>query len=329
MRNYYNLVRVSNIYHINYDVSDDTKNNSGYLGKLTLNELPDVIKSNIKDINHGDIKLITTESNAIHIFRIVDIKSSKNKSYDEVKEDIEADLRTKKGAQKYFSILDSIKEKIYGGNVSLSKIAKTYDLKLFKTTRIDKSYQDNILSSSIVNNLFINKPNNDLYSPIYISNDDVLFIKRSKYYEQRQLSINESEEAIKALLSTQINLKAFNESANKKLLSLNSGLDTDYELFSVYKYDKTYNDQIMDLINNQRISSSFISNKLGPNKFLFLKIDSIDPTSINENRVDSDNYLIFFAILNQSQIIIVFICLNMIVLRLISMRTILISSQLY
>ena len=278
---------------INYDVSDDTKNNSGYLGKLTLNELPDVIKSNIKDINHGDIKLITTESNAIHIFRIVDIKSSKNKSYDEVKEDIEADLRTKKGAQKYFSILDSIKEKIYGGNVSLSKIAKTYDLKLFKTTRIDKSYQDNILSSSIVNNLFINKPNNDLYSPIYISNDDVLFIKRSKYYEQRQLSINESEEAIKALLSTQINLKAFNESANKKLLSLNSGLDTDYELFSVYKYDKTYNDQIMDLINNQRISSSFISNKLGPNKFLFLKIDSIDPTSINENRVDSDNYLDF------------------------------------
>ena len=73
-----------------------------------------ILKSNIKDINHGDIKLITTESNAIHIFRIVDIKSSKNKSYDEVKEDIEADLRTKKGS-KIFSILDSIKEKSMEG----------------------------------------------------------------------------------------------------------------------------------------------------------------------------------------------------------------------
>ena len=55
-----------------------------------------------------------------------------------------------------------------------------------------------------MNNLFNNKPNNDLYSPIYISNDDVLFIKRTKYYEQKQLSINESEEAIKALLLTQL-----------------------------------------------------------------------------------------------------------------------------
>ena len=124
-------------------------------------------------------------------------------------------------------------------------------------------------------------------------------------------------------------MKAFNESANKKLLSLNSGLDTDYELFSVYKYDKTYNDQIMDLINNQRISSSFISNKLGPNKFLFLKIDSIDPTSINENRVDSDNYLDFLRNTQSESDYNSFICLNMIVLRLISMRTILISSQLY
>ena len=49
----------------------------------------------------------------------------------------------------------------------------------------------------------------------------------------------------------------------------------------------------MDLINNQGITSSFVSNKLGPNKFIFLKIDSNDPTSINEERVDSDNYLDF------------------------------------
>ena len=132
--------------------------------------------------------------------------------------------------------LDSIKQKIYGKNISLSEIAQTYDLELFRTSRIDQTYYDNILSSPTVNNLFNNKPNNDLYAPIYISNDDVLFIKRTKYFDQKQLSINESEEAIRALLLTQFNLESFNQAANKKLLSLNNGLDTDYEKFSVYKY---------------------------------------------------------------------------------------------
>ena len=88
-------------------------------------------------------------------------------------------------------------------------------------------------------------------------------------------------------------MESFNQAANKKLLSLNNGLDTDYEKFSVYKYDKTYSKEIMDLINNQSLSSTYISHKLSPNKYVFLKIDSIDPTSINEERVDADNFLDF------------------------------------
>ena len=88
-------------------------------------------------------------------------------------------------------------------------------------------------------------------------------------------------------------MESFNQAANKKLLSLNNGLDTDYVNFSVYKYDKTYSKEIMDLINNQSLSSAFISHKLSPNKYVFLKIDSIDPTSINEERVDADNFLDF------------------------------------
>ena len=40
----------------------------------------------------------------------------------------------------------------------------------------------------------------------------------------------------------------------KKLKLLNSGKSTDYEKFSLYKYDKTYNDEIMKIIHNQRIS---------------------------------------------------------------------------
>ena len=50
-----------------YNVDDDSKSNNGYLGKVTLGDMPDIIKSNILDMEPSDIKLITTESNAIHI----------------------------------------------------------------------------------------------------------------------------------------------------------------------------------------------------------------------------------------------------------------------
>ena len=137
----------------NYDVSDDTKNNSGYLGKLNLSDLPNIIKSNISNMKDGEIKMITSESNAIHIFQLVNTQPPINKAYDEVKDDIEIELKTKKGSQKYFSILDSIKQKIYGKNISLSEIAQTYDLELFRTSRIDQTYYDNILSSPTVKQL--------------------------------------------------------------------------------------------------------------------------------------------------------------------------------
>ncbi len=59
----------------------------------------------------------------------------------------------------------------------------------------------------------------------------------------------------------------------------------------MYKYDKDYSKEIMDLINNQSLTSSFILIKLRPNNFVFLKIDSIDPTSIDKDKIESDNYL--------------------------------------
>ena len=275
-----------------YNVSEDTKNNSGYLGKQVINELPDVIKSNVIKMKNGEMKLISTQSNAIHIIQLVNVGSVENKPLEEVKDIISTQIRNEIGSEKYFSLLDSIKEKLYVNNVPFDRISETYDLEYYQSQIIDSTYSDKILTQSVIKRLFSsNISSTDLYSPMYISNDDVLFVKKNKYYPPQQLSVNESEDAIRALLTTQIKIENLNSAAKEKLKNLNKGIDQDYESFSVYKYDKTYNEEIMNLINNQPVSTSFISNKLNNGDYIFLKVDSVDTGFIDRDKIETDNFL--------------------------------------
>ena len=274
-----------------YPVSDDTKKNNGYLGKLSIEELPDVIRLNMSEMKKGESKLITSESNAIHIFQLIDYYTDGTKSFNEVKDGIEAQLASQKGSEKYFATLDSIKEKVYSENITLKEISQTYNIKYFRTPKIDRTYNDDNLSSNVINKLFATKSKQNLYPPIYVSNDDVLIIEMENYFPSSQLSLSDSEEAIRALLQTQKRVNTINELAKKKLKLLNSGKNTNYEKFSVYKYDKTYNDEIMKIIHNQPITSEFVSYKLESSDYLFLKVDQINSGLIDKKRIDSDNFL--------------------------------------
>ena len=275
----------------NYDVSEDTKNSSGYLGKQALIDLPDIIKSNLSKMQNGEIKLISSQSNAIHIIQLIDASSPGDKTYDQVKKEIKDQISNTKGSEKYFSLLDSIKEKLYANNNSLTMIADSYNLDYFESGRINQIYNDSLLTSNIVNRLFSNIESQELYPPIYIDNDDVLFVKKIKYYPSEQLSANDSEDAIRALLTTQINIDTINKAASDKLTNLNKGIDQDFESFSVYKYDKDFSKDIMSLINNQPKTSSFISHKTETGDFVFLKIERMDSGFIDKNKIESDNYL--------------------------------------
>ena len=139
--------------------------------------------------------------------------------------------------------------------------------------------------------MFATKSKQNLYPPIYVSNDDVLIIEMENYFPSSQLSLSDSEEAIRALLQTQKRVNTINELAKKKLKLLNSGKSTNYEKFSLYKYDKTYNDEIMKIIHNQALTSEFVSYKLESSDYLFLKVDQINSGLIDKKRIDSDNFL--------------------------------------
>ena len=274
-----------------YDVSEDTKDNSGYLGKQVINDLPDIIKSNLSNMSIGEIKLISTQSNAIHIIKLIDIISPSDKTFDQVRKGIKDQISNIKGTEKYFSLLDSIKEKLYENNASLITIADLHNLNYFESGRVDEMHEDSLLTMNIMNRLFSNIESQELYPPIYINNDDVIFVKKIRFYPSKQLSANDSEDAIRALLTTQMSINAINKAASEKLINLNKGIDQDFEKFSVYKYDNDYSDEVMNLINNQPVTSSFISHKTEGGDFVFLKVDSMDAGFIDKDKVESDNYL--------------------------------------
>ncbi len=275
----------------NYAVSKDTKDNSGYLGKQSILEMPEIIKSNINNMKPNEIKLVTSESNAVHIIKLNNIQTGVDKTFEQVKSQIEDRLINDKGSKEYFLTLDKIKEKLYVKNISLSEISKTYNLKLSNTSRIDFAHKHELLSSNILLELFNNINNTNLYSPIYISNDDVLFILKKQYYPPEQLTLIDSENAIKALLMTQKSRAKISKLASNTLNNLNNGTTSSYQEFSVYKYDNKYDIEIMKTINNQSPTNKFISNKMDSGNYLLLKIDSIHFDSIDKEKVNTDNFL--------------------------------------
>ena len=130
-----------------YNVDDDSKSNNGYLGKVTLGDMPDIIKSNILDMESSDIKLITTESNAIHILQLVQKEKQGDKEFSEVREEIYKKLSNEKGSNEYYLTLDNIKNKIYSDKISLADISKKFNLSISQTPKINISYKNKILSS--------------------------------------------------------------------------------------------------------------------------------------------------------------------------------------
>ena len=71
-----------------------------------------------------------------------------------------------------------IKEKLYANNNSLNMIADSYNLDYPESGRINQIYNDKSINSKYSQSSVFEIESQELYPPIYIDNDDVLFVKR-------------------------------------------------------------------------------------------------------------------------------------------------------
>ena len=108
------------------------------------------------------------------------------------------------------------------------------------------------IPNEVITKLF-SSINTNLYPPIYIDNNDILFIKKNEYQAPKQISLKDSEDAIKALLFSKKLADLTDKRANETLNYLNTSVNPKTKSFSVYKYDKKYSEEISNIINNQKI----------------------------------------------------------------------------
>ena len=110
-----------------------------------------------------------------------------------------------------------------------------------------------------------------------------------KYYPPEQLNLKDTEAAIRALLITQSINDLISTKTNRILNNLNNGSLQSFEKFELYKYDDKFDDELMEIINNQSVTEKFVSYKLKSGNYLLLKLDSFEEI-IDKERVESDNY---------------------------------------
>jgi hypothetical protein len=214
-----------------------------------------------------------------------------------VKDSIKSKLLNEKGSVEYYSILDKLKNILFTNNMTLNEISKTFDINLVKTPRINMNHKDKILTTDVLSQLFENIKANGPYKPIYIANDDVLFINKVEYFPPKQLKLEETEDAIRALLYTQAINNSLGKNAKEILNKLNNNTYSNYESFKSYKYEDKYDQEIMTIINSQPRTDNFISHKLSSGDYLLLKIDSFEQVIDNE-KINNDN---FYDLLDNTQ----------------------------
>ena len=160
-----------------YTVDEDTKNNNGLLSNVSISDLPDVISSSIRDMEPSQVKLITTEDNAIHLIKLLSIQTNIKKNELTVKKNIKNQLKNDKGSKQYFTVIDKIKDKLYSDKLELSEVSKNFNINLTTTPFLNKTSTYIDIPNEVITKLF-SSINTNLYPPIYIDNNDILFIKK-------------------------------------------------------------------------------------------------------------------------------------------------------
>jgi len=290
-----------------YSNNEETKINNGYLGEFILDDLPDYMSMEVKDLNVGDISNIIESSEGFHIISIKEKKPESNTSFSEIKDTIIKDYRREFGSRKYFDLTDEISEENFKENTTLKQLSDLYNLKINRSKTITRDNGYGLFNYNFIREIIFEEDiltKNKTTELIFVNDDRFIIAELDNLIKPEQLTLSESKEIIKPLLLTQ--------KTNKKIISksqdlrdnLNAGLpiENQYKLitFNDAIDSKELSDNIKKIIFSSNINKGFSYRKLDDNNYVVFVVDNITYPE-NLKNIDEQNDFSNFVLNTRSE----------------------------
>jgi len=274
-----------------YSNDQETINNKGYLGEFYIEEIPSYLQTHITKLQIKEISQIIKSDKGYHLISITDKSKSYDKTFTEVKHNIIKDYRDEQGTRLYYNLSEKIKEDVFVGNKSIDEISLESNIPIIESKLISENNGYGIFNYEFIRNIIFSSAiinDQKLSEPIYINDDRFIIAKIKNYYKPKQLSIDESRDAIEALLITLKTSNKINVLSNNLIIDLNNSMNPEvsYKLkpFEVSIDSRDFSEEIKEILFSSNIDQKFLKYQLENKDILILSIKSIRYSDKTDNR---------------------------------------------
>jgi len=276
-----------------YNVSKESKTNKGFMGEIVIEDLPTPFKSAIYNLEIGQISEPFEYQNKYHIISIKSITDGKVTKFDSVKQDIRNEVLNDIAAKKYFSLIDEVNEIIYSGDNDISYLSDFLKVEVDDSQRVNKDSGTGIFKfNHIRNDLFRDEIifNQKLSQPIFIDEDRFIVAQVDKYYDERQMSFDESKNIIHKLLKDIKTTEILLEQSEELRDNLNADIkkiDSSFESFNGTTDSNEVSEELKNIFFNSNPTLGFQFKTMKSGDIMIFNIQSINKIKVVEK---DDNY---------------------------------------
>ena len=312
-----------------YSNDELSKDKGGNIGWITSKDLSGELSNSIFSIaNIGDVSKILETEQGFYIFKLIDIKDSKIKKFDDIKNNLRKDYKNIQISRKYEVLYEDLANLLFENPNSLDKVEQYLSVKKISTGLLTlpqiksqhKIFSDPkvlaVLSSPTVSNDNLNS------EPIEIM-DKIIMFRVSEKSKKEYKKYKEVENEILSLLKTEKSIENMKNSIKdieekvrkgKPLSEIEKMVNKKFTSYnSIERDDDSIPPSILDKVFSLNLKNNVTSIESGTGNYELIFLDSIDSgetdlsqksinTMFNNDQVNSLLYAVIQSMRDKSNI---------------------------
>ena len=312
-----------------YSNDELSKDNGGNIGWITRKDLNSELSNSIFSItNIGDTSKILETEQGFYLYKLIDIKDSKIKKFNDIKNDLRKDYKNIQISRKYEILYEDLANLLFENPNSLDKVEQYLSVKKTSTGLLTmpqiksqhKIFSDPkvlaVLSSPTVSNDNLNS------EPIEIM-DKIIMFRVSEKSKREYKKYKEVEKEILSLLKTEKSIENMKNSIEeieekvrkgKPLSEIEKMVSKKFTSYNLIKRDdNSIPPSILDKVFSLNLKNNVTSIESGTGNYELIFLDSIDSgetdlseksinTMFNNDQVNSLLYAVIQSMRDKSNI---------------------------